>query len=132
LVICLASTAVVYVPHFFVSSPWQLLALQGTLGLVISGMLASLSALLANLSPEGLHGAVFGVDASVSSLVTDMGPMSGATIATSAGLRGPFLIAAAAFALASGFAWLWEPRVAIRGSPTSANRKVVPLDSARS
>jgi DHA1 family multidrug resistance protein-like MFS transporter len=113
LVICLASTAVVYLPHYFVSAPWQLLALQGLLGLFISGMLASYSALLANLSPEGLHGVVYGVDASVSSLANAMGPMLGASIATSAGLRVPFLIAAAALALAAGFAWLWG-----RGSPT--------------
>ena len=132
LIICLASTAVVYVPHYFVSSPWQLLVLQGALGIVISGVLASFSALLANLSPEGLHGAVFGVDASVSSLANAMGPMLGASIATSTGLRVPFLIAALAFALASGVAWLWGPRVAGRGSSTSANWKVGPHDSARS
>jgi DHA1 family multidrug resistance protein-like MFS transporter len=120
LVVCLGGAALVYLPHYFVSSPWQLLALQVALGVVVSGMLASFSALLANLSPEGLHGAVYGLDASVSSMANAIGPMLGASLATSAGLRVPFLVAASAFALATGVAWLWLPKVANRQSPTSA------------
>jgi DHA1 family multidrug resistance protein-like MFS transporter len=111
LILCLAGGAVVYLPHYFVSSPWQLLALQAALGLVISGMLAAYSALLANLTPKGLHGAVYGMDASVGSVANAIGPMLGATVAASTGLRTPFLMAAAAFALASALAWAWGPRL---------------------
>lgn len=118
LILCLAGGAVVYLPHYFVSSPWQLLALQAALGLVISGMLAAFGALLANLAPKGLHGAVYGMDASVSSVANAIGPMLGAAVAASAGLRAPFLMAASAFALASGLAWAWGPRLDKNRGPT--------------
>jgi DHA1 family multidrug resistance protein-like MFS transporter len=51
LLVCVVGTAILYVPQFFVTSPWQLLVLQGAVGLVMSGVLASISALLANLAP---------------------------------------------------------------------------------
>jgi MFS transporter, DHA1 family, multidrug resistance protein len=111
LVVCLAGSALVYLPHYFVSSPWQLLALQAALGVAVGGMLATFGALLANLSPEGLQGAVYGVDASVTSIANAVGPMLGATIATTAGLRVPFLVSAAACALGTGLAWLWRPAI---------------------
>jgi DHA1 family multidrug resistance protein-like MFS transporter len=110
MLLCLTGAAAVYLPHFFVTSPWQLLVLQVMLGLVVSGLLASFSALLANLTPEGMHGAVYGVDASVSSVATAIGPMLGASVAAAAGLRVPFLLAAGAFAAAVGLAWLLVPK----------------------
>ncbi len=111
LILCLAGAAICYVPHYFVSSPWQLLALQVALGLVLSGMLAAFGALLANLAPPGLHGAVFGMDASVASVASAIGPMLGAAVAAGTSLRVPFLMAAFAFALASLLSWAWGPRL---------------------
>ena len=90
--------------------PLQLLVLQGALGLVMSGALASISALLANLAPEGHQGAVYGVDASIVSTANAVGPMLGAAAAATWGLRAPFLLAAGAFSMAFGLAWLLVPR----------------------
>jgi DHA1 family multidrug resistance protein-like MFS transporter len=105
LVTCTSLIAVLYVPHFFVTSPWQLLVLQGAMGLVTSGMVASISALMACLAPEGRQGAVYGVDASVVSAANAIGPMLGAGVAATMGLRAPFVLAAGVVAVASGLAW---------------------------
>jgi DHA1 family multidrug resistance protein-like MFS transporter len=102
--------AVLYVPQFFVTSPWHLMVLQGGVGLVMSGVMASLSALLANLAPEGRHGVVYGVDASVVSTANAIGPMLGASVAAGLGLRAPFLVAAGIFGLATMLAWRLVPR----------------------
>mgnify|MGYP001064378299 CR=1 FL=1 len=110
LLACAVGVAVLYVPQFFVTTPWQLLILQAALGLVMSGVLASISALLANLSPEGRQGAVYGVDSSVVSIANAVGPMLGASMAATLGLRAPFLLAAGAFALAAVMAWVIVPR----------------------
>jgi DHA1 family multidrug resistance protein-like MFS transporter len=117
LVACTVGVAVVFVPQFFVTTPWQLLLLQAAMGLVMSGVLASISALMANLAPEGRQGAVYGVDASVVSMANAVGPMLGASVAASFGLRAPFLLAAGAFFLAAGLAWAWVPRPAVEARP---------------
>ncbi len=110
LLACIAGTAILYVPQFFVTTPWQLLILQGAVGLVMSGVLASISALLATLAPEGRQGAVYGVDASVVSAANAVGPMLGASIAAAVGLRAPFPLAAGVLALSAGLAWVLVPR----------------------
>jgi DHA1 family multidrug resistance protein-like MFS transporter len=121
LLACTAGVAILYVPQFFVTSPWQLLILRGALGLVMSGVLASISALLANLAPEGRQGAVYGVDASLVSMANAIGPMLGATVAATVGLRAPFLLASGAFALATGMAWFLVPSSEKRTGPTTSD-----------
>ncbi len=119
LLVCAAGGAVLYVPQFFVTSPWQLLVLQGAVGLVMSGVLASISALLANLAPEKRQGAVYGVDASVVSIANGIGPMLGATLAATLGLRAPFLLSAMALGLASLLAWFLVPGIVPAKNPTA-------------
>ena len=109
LLACTALGAILYVPQFFVTTPWQLLILQGAVGLTMSGVLASTSALLANLAPEGRQGAVYGVDASVVSAANAVGPMLGASVAAIVGLRAPFLLTAGGLALAAGLVWFLVP-----------------------
>jgi len=110
LLACTAGVVLLYVPQFFVTTPWQLLVLQGALGLVMSGVLAAISAMMSTLAPEGRQGAVYGVDASVVSTANAVGPMLGASVAAAWGLRAPFLLAAGAFALATIMAWLLVPK----------------------
>jgi DHA1 family multidrug resistance protein-like MFS transporter len=110
LLVCTFLAAVLYVPQFFVVNPWQLLVLQALLGLVMSGVLASISALQANLAPEGHQGAVYGLDASVVSAANAVGPLLGASVAAALGLRVPFLLAAAIVFVASGLSWILIPR----------------------
>jgi DHA1 family multidrug resistance protein-like MFS transporter len=120
LLICATTVAILYVPQFFVTTPWQLLVLQGILGLVMSGVLASVSAMLANLAPEGHQGAVYGVDASIVSIANAIGPMLGASVAATWGLRAPFLLAAGAFWVATTMAWFLVPRDNKKESPAAS------------
>ena len=119
LLTCAVAGALLYVPQFFVGNPWQLLVLQGAVGLVMSGVLASISALQAHLSPEGFQGAVYGVDASATSIANAIGPMVGATVAATLGLRAPFLLAAGGIGLAAGLAWFLIPKPGQMKSPTA-------------
>lgn len=118
LLVCAVLAGLTYVPQFFVANPWQLLVLQGLLGLVMSGVLAAISALLANLAPEGHQGAVYGVDSSAVSMANAIGPMLGASVAAAFGLRVPFMLAAAVFFLAAGLAWFTVPKPQPAAAPT--------------
>jgi len=111
LLVCLAGTALSYVPHFFVTGTGQLLLLQAIQGFALGGMLAVINAMLANQSPEGRQGAVYGLDASVTSAASAVGPMIGASVAAGMGLRIPFLMAAAALGLALAVATARIPRM---------------------
>jgi len=119
LLACLVCGTVLYVPQFFVTTPWQLLVLQGAVGLAMSGVLTAISALQANQSPEGCQGVVYGVDASAASIANAVGPMLGAAVAATMGLRAPFLLATGAFALATALAWSLVPKPGSQKSPTA-------------
>jgi DHA1 family multidrug resistance protein-like MFS transporter len=101
LLACALGMAVLYVPQFFVTTPVQLLILQAAAGAAMGGGLAAIGALLANLSPEGRQGAVYGLDWSVVSVANGLGPMTGAAVAVGFGLRVPFLFAAGFYGLAA-------------------------------
>jgi MFS family permease len=100
LVICAIASTVCYVPQYFVNDTSILLLLQAGTGLAMGGILASLSASLAQLSPQGKEGIIYGVDASVVSVANTIGPMVGSGLAAWLDLRVPFLFAAAIFAVA--------------------------------
>jgi len=101
LLTCALGMAVVYIPQFFVTTPVQLLILQAAAGAAMGGGLAAMGALLANLSPEGRQGAVYGLDSSAISTASGLGPMTGAAAAVGLGLRAPFLFAAGVYGLAA-------------------------------
>jgi len=110
LVICAIISAACYLPQYFVGDTATLLLLQGGTGLAMGGILASLSASLALLAPEGQEGIVYGVDSSVVSVANSIGPMVGSALAAWLGLRVPFLLAAGVFAVAGAAAARTLPR----------------------
>jgi len=110
LMICALVSAVCYVPQGFVSDPMWLLPLQAGTGLAMGGILASVSASLARLAPEGREGLVYGVEASVVSVASVIGPMTGSMLAAWWGLRVPFLVTAGVFGLTSIVAGWLLPR----------------------
>ncbi len=89
-----------YVPQYFVTETTSLLLLQAGTGLAMGGLLTSLSAFLARVSPEGQEGIVYGVETSVTATANAIGPMMGSLLAAWLGLRVPFLVAAGIFGLA--------------------------------
>jgi DHA1 family multidrug resistance protein-like MFS transporter len=78
-------------------SPAHVMLLQGLTGAAIGAMLALLSAMLANLAPQGREGAVYGIDTSVVSAANAIAPMIGAGLAVWAGLRATFVLTAGIF-----------------------------------
>ena len=104
LVACALVSVVCYVPQFLVHDPTALLFWQAGTGLAMGGILASMSASLAKLSPEGQEGIVYGVDSSVVSAANAIGPLAGSALAAWLGLRVPFLVAAATFGVAGAAA----------------------------
>jgi DHA1 family multidrug resistance protein-like MFS transporter len=101
LLACALGMAAVYIPQFFVTTPFQLLILQAVAGAIMGGGLAAMGALLANLSPKGRQGAVYGLDCSIVAAANGLGPMTGAVMAVGLGLRAPFLLAAGIYGLAA-------------------------------
>jgi DHA1 family multidrug resistance protein-like MFS transporter len=111
LVCCLIAAAALYVPQFFVGSTTALLFLQAGTGLAMGGILASASASLAQSSPEGQEGIVYGVEGTVISIANGAGPALGSVFMAWIGLRAPFLVTAALLATASAAAlWLLPKR----------------------
>jgi DHA1 family multidrug resistance protein-like MFS transporter len=109
LLACAAVAALLWAPHYFLTAPWQLLALQAALGFVMGGVFAAVTSSMANLAPEGRQGAVYGIDASVTSAASALAPMIGASVAAGFGLRVPFLLTAGAMALSALLVWLRVP-----------------------
>jgi len=91
LVACTFLAAVLYLPQFFAQSVWQLLVFQMVVGLAVGGLLTSVSALLAQLSPKGQEGLVYGLDSSAVSTANFLGPLFGASVAAWWGVRSVFL-----------------------------------------
>lgn len=98
---CAIGATLCYAPQSFVTTPLQLLILQAGVGLAMGGTLSVVSAMLATMAPEGRQGAVYGLDTSAISAANAVGPLLGASLAASLGLRAAFLWAAAVFGLAT-------------------------------
>lgn len=96
---CAATSAVCHVLQFFVDDAVALVLLQAAGGLALGGSLASISAALAALVPDGQEGLVFGVASSLTAVGKAVVPVIGGALAVWLGLRAPFLVAAGAFAL---------------------------------
>jgi DHA1 family multidrug resistance protein-like MFS transporter len=101
LIVCTLTAAALYLPQSFVTNVVQLTILQAATRVALGGTLASVSAAMATLAPEGRQGAVYGVDASVVSAANAIGPLGGAILAVAVGLRPTFMCVAGVFVLAS-------------------------------
>jgi DHA1 family multidrug resistance protein-like MFS transporter len=96
---CALVCGLCYAAQSMVERSIWLISLQATAGLAMGGMLASVGALLANLAPKGRAGIVYGVEGSISSVASAIGPVTGSVLAAALGLRAPFLGSAAVFAV---------------------------------
>lgn len=117
LAVCVMASAASYALQATVTSVGQLLVLRSVSGLAMGGILTLLSAALANAAPEGYEGVVFGLGSSVVSAANAFGPLAGAAIAATWGLRSSFAAAAAGFA-STVVVVLWQGRSGQRrGTP---------------
>lgn len=110
LLVCISGLALFYLPQSLVNNPVQLGLLQVIASFLMAGVLASVSALLARLVPEGRQGAVYGVNTTIVAGAAALAPMIGASAAVWWGLRSIFVVASALF-VAGGLvaAWLFIP-----------------------
>ncbi len=101
--LCLLGAALSCVPQAFVHQVQELLALRMLLGLFLGGLMPSANALVATVVPQERRGAAFGITSSAMALAGAAGPLLGAGVATSWGMRSVFLATATLFALT----WCW-------------------------
>jgi len=100
LLVCLSGLAIFYLPQSLVVNPYQLGLLNVAASFLMAGVLASVSALLARLVPEGRQGAVYGVNTTIVAGANALAPMLGASVAIWWGLRSIFVVASGLFVVA--------------------------------
>jgi DHA1 family multidrug resistance protein-like MFS transporter len=99
---CTALATLGYCGQFFAHTIILLGALHVLNGLAMGGIIASISASLAALAPEGQEGIVYGLSSSVGAGANALAPAFGSLLAIWPGLRAPFVTAAAVFILMAG------------------------------
>jgi DHA1 family multidrug resistance protein-like MFS transporter len=87
------ATAIFYFPQAYVTESWQLLVLQGLTGVAVGGLVPSISALLANYTPSGQEGAVYGLDNSISAAGRSVAPLMGSYVTGLFGTASAFIAA---------------------------------------
>ncbi len=91
----LVGTAATFAPHAIVGDAYQLLALRFAHGLFIGGLLPALYAITSLHIPEERRGGILGIVRSGILMGNISGPIFGAFIASSLGMRPLFLVTAA-------------------------------------
>lgn len=81
----------IYLPMALAQVPWHLIALQAIFGVFAGGMIPSANALIANITDESRRGMVFGMMNTFASVGGFLGPLAGAGLAASLGLRATFV-----------------------------------------
>jgi MFS transporter, DHA1 family, multidrug resistance protein len=117
LAISLVAAGLVYLPMAVVRDPWQLAVLQALMGVAAGGLIPSANALIAHLTPVERRGAIFGLTAALGGLGGFVGPLLGASLATSLGFRATFVAAGALLLVVAGMV-VWS-----RGVAESRSRK---------
>lgn len=120
LIVSALGAAVCYIPQTFAVAPWQLLVLQALTGFASGGIVAAPSALLAQYTPHGEEGAVFGLDNSVWSGARAVAPLVGSAVAVGMGLRATFAITAVLFLAVAVIAYALLPRTQHTAQPAES------------
>jgi len=94
-VILISSTVAVglrYLPMAIAQSPFQLIVMNGLLGVAAGGVMPSANAIVANLTPSQRRGAVYGFLAAATSVGGFVGPLGGAGLAAAVDIRYVFVV----------------------------------------
>jgi DHA1 family multidrug resistance protein-like MFS transporter len=117
---CGSGAMLAYIAQSLAPSYAVLIAANFATGLCVGGLMISANATLARTAPKGQQGAIYGMSNSVGSAGAAMGPMLGAAIATSLGLRASF--GAAAVLMAAVTLWVLLA-LKTRSVPVASNRE---------
>jgi MFS family permease len=109
LLICGTAVCLLYGLQGWVTTPVQFMILRVLAGAVMGGIVASTSALLAELAPKDRFGAVYGINTSLTAAANGVAPMVGAALTASWGLSSAFFGAAAMYGLATATIALLVP-----------------------
>lgn len=118
MIACALGSVAFYAPQSLASEWVWLVPLQLGAGFAMGGILSSMGASLATLSPDGREGLVYGVEATALSIAKAIGPALGSMVAAWFGLWAPFVGAALVFALGGLVAFQRMPDLRPR-QPTS-------------
>ncbi|MBO8171323.1 MAG: MFS transporter [Bacillaceae bacterium] len=97
LVYSMLGAALFSIPHIFVVTTWQLLAVRFLLGMCLGGLLPSINSLVRHFAPDGMESRAYGYSSSGVFLGNMMGPIVGGLLSGWFGLRVIFLFSAALF-----------------------------------
>ncbi len=120
--------AALHVPQTFATATWQLLVLQALTGFAAGGIVSAPSALLAQYTPPGEEGAVYGLDNSVLSGARTVSPLIGSLFSVALGMRSTFMVTAVLFVLAAGAAYVQLPRYRRASLPVEASASSAATD----
>jgi len=118
IIACALASVVFYAPQSLVGQWVWLVPLQLGAGFAMGGILSSMGASLATLSPDGREGLVYGVEATALSIANAIGPAVGSMVAAWFGLWAPLAGAALVFALGGVVAFQRMPDLRAR-QPTT-------------
>jgi len=107
LIWCTSLLAIVYTLQGYISFSWQLIILQGVVGICMGGLLPIISALLANYSKTVGEGSVFGLDNSINAAGRALAPLVGTIILSFYGFPAAFATAGIVFLIISLLAF-WK------------------------
>jgi len=117
LVACTLLSGLFCVPQALATTVGQLFGLRAALGFAGGGTGPSINAIVGKLAPRAAYGRVYGLTTSVAALGAAAGPLLGGALASTLGLRLPFVITGVMLVLISGLATLpvkEPPQVRVR------------------
>jgi DHA1 family multidrug resistance protein-like MFS transporter len=82
LIACVLLGALSYLPQGLTRQPWQLLLLRIVTGFSMGGISPVTNAVIAEATPEGRHGGVYGVSTSLNAMGRAVGPVIGTIVVT--------------------------------------------------
>ena len=99
LLYCTICACVLLIPQAFTQEVWQLFLFRALVGACIGGTFPMVNAVIATATAHEKQGTAYGLKGSADAIGRGVGPMLGAAVAASMGLRAAFIAAAALFGL---------------------------------
>ena len=116
--VCAIIGGILYMPQALVTSPYELLAWRGLLGLFTGGLMPGTMAIVALRTPAAHRGWVFGLTTTATALGNAAGPLAGAAATTALGLRATFVVTGLILTIAGVWAAWSTGRRVVAASPT--------------
>jgi DHA1 family multidrug resistance protein-like MFS transporter len=114
---CSIGAGLIYLPMAAAQHPWHLIVLQAIFGLFAGGLIPAANALIAHHTDDARRGVVFGFMNTAGSVGGFAGPLAGAALATSFGIRATFVLTGVVLLLMALALWINNRRRPMEASP---------------